>query len=100
MSFVIVFTPRSNQDLGESVQWYNAEKENLGFDFYRLVNEKINQIASNPLHFQIRFKTLRAAKVHSYPYLIYFEINNVKSSILILGILHTSRNPTTIKKRK
>lgn len=100
MTYSVVFSPGAQEDIIESIQWYNNEKENLGFEFYLQTDERLKQIAQNPLHFSIRFKNIRASKINRYPYLIYFTTNEKSLTILILGVLHTSRNPITIKKRR
>src|SRR6187399_1698254 len=100
MKYSLIFSEGAQSDIVESIQWYNEAKQNLGFEFYDRVNEKLSLLAENPLHYSIRFNTIRASKVNHYPHLIYFRINDNNASILILAVLHTSRDPQTIKKRK
>ncbi len=100
MKYSPIVSLGAQQDIIESIEWYNKEKENLGFEFYENVIAKINLLTDNPLHYSIRFKDVRTAKVSKYPYLIYFKIQESSSSINILGVLHTSRNPQLIRKRK
>ncbi len=100
MKYSLIFSQGAERDIIESIQWYNEAKEKLGFEFNAHVNEKLSQLVESPLHYSIRFNTIRASKVNHYPYLIYFKINNQNATILVLGVLHTSRDPQTIKKRK
>ena len=100
MTYSLNFSLAAQNDVIDSIHWYNNEKENLGFEFYLYVDQKIKLLAKNPLHFSIRFNHIRASKVTRYPYLIYFKIDEKRSSIIILGVLHTSRNPNIIKNRK
>lgn len=100
MKYLLVFSSKAQQDVIESVRWYNSQKQNLGFQFYDLLNEKLSSIRKNPLGYSIRFKKIRTSKVAKYPFLIYFKIEEKKSIIAILAVLHTSRNPKEITKRK
>jgi toxin ParE1/3/4 len=100
MKYSLIFSEGAQHDIIESIQWYNEAKQNLGFDFNDHVNKKLSQLIERPLQSSIRFNTIRASKINHYPYLIYFKINEKNASILILGVLHTSRDPQTIKKRK
>jgi ParE toxin of type II toxin-antitoxin system, parDE len=96
----LIFSPESQQEIIESILWYNQEKENLGFQFYAEVNEKLHHILKNPLHYPIRFKNIRTTPIRKFPYLIYFKIDEKNSSLIVLGVLHTSRNPKIIQQRK
>ncbi len=100
MNYSLSFYPSAQEDIIKSIGWYNQEKENLGFEFYDQLNEKLNILVRNPQHYSILFKDIRTAQVIRFPYLIYFKIDQKKTSITILGVLHTSRDPQTIKKRK
>lgn len=100
MKYSIVFTSKAQQDVIESVNWYNTQQQNFGFQFYDRLDEKLSLIGKNPLGYSIRFKKIRASKVAKHPFLIYFKIEEKKSIIVILAVLHTSRNPKEITKRK
>lgn len=100
MKYSLIFSDKAQHDIIESIKWYNEQKENLGFEFYDSLTEKLSLISNNPHHYSIRFKNIRASKIFNYPYLIYFKINDKNTSLLIFGVLHTSRDPRTITKRK
>lgn len=100
MTYSLYFSPEAQSDLFDSINWYNQEKENLGFKFYDALEEKINLLVDKPQQSPVRFNEIRAAKLNGFPYLIYFRIDQNKFSIVILGVLHTSRNPNIIRRRK
>ena len=99
MSYSLVFSSEAQEDIIESIAWYNQERENLGFEFYGQVSEKLSLLGERPLHYSIRFKNIRITLVRRFPYLIYFKVAEKRTSIIILGVLHTNRDPQTIKKR-
>ncbi|MCW5912016.1 MAG: type II toxin-antitoxin system RelE/ParE family toxin [Cyclobacteriaceae bacterium] len=100
MNYSLLLSLDAQQDILDSIAFYNLEKENLGFEFYDRVIEKLTPITNNPHHYAVRFGDIRTSMVARFPYLIYFRVKKVKSIIIVLGILHTSRNPQIIKKRK
>jgi len=100
MSYWLTFSKQAEEDLIDSIKWYNQQKENLGFEFYDCGNENLLLIVESPQRYSVRFKNIRTAPVKRFPYLIYFYLDQQSDSIIILGVLHTSRNPETIKKRK
>jgi plasmid stabilization system protein ParE len=99
MKYSLVFSSLAQQDVIEAIRWYNNQKQNLGFQFYDRLSEKLSAIRKNPLYYSIRFKKVRASKVAKHPFLIYFKIDEKNSVIAILAVLHTSRNPKEITKR-
>ncbi|GAB1446305.1 MAG: type II toxin-antitoxin system RelE/ParE family toxin [Cyclobacteriaceae bacterium] len=100
MKYSLVFSSEAEKEIIESIHWYNNQKKNLGFDFFDQLNLKLDLIIKNPLNYSTRFTNIRATKITKYPYLIYFKINDHQSSIAILAVLHTSRDPKEISKRK
>lgn len=100
MSHSLIFSEGAHQDIIDSILWYNDQKENLGFEFYDHLTQKLLLLRSNPLHYSTRFKKIRAANLDKYPFLIYFTIDDQNLFVLILGVLHTSRDPKIITKRK
>jgi hypothetical protein len=99
MKFSISIVPKAEEDILESLDWYNQEKPNLGFEFFDQLTEALGIIKQDPKLFAVRFKTVRAAPLKKFPFLIYFKILESENLVIILGALHTSRNPKTILKR-
>jgi plasmid stabilization system protein ParE len=100
MTYSISFISQAQQDIIDSIAWYNSEKENLGLEFYERLKFHFTLLTKNPLHYSLRNKTFRVAKIRRFPYLIYFKVEQSKRSLVVLAVLHTSRNPNIIKNRK
>lgn len=83
MSHSLIFSEGAQQDIIESIQWYNDQKENLGFEFYDHLTQKLALLSTNPLHYSVCYKNIRAANLDKYPFLVYFIIHNQNSLILI-----------------
>jgi len=80
-------------DIQDSVQWYNEASNGLGKRFYINVKSTISLIQRNPKHFPERYKNIHTARVKKFPFMIHYQINETGKAIIIIGIIHTSRNP-------
>jgi toxin ParE1/3/4 len=94
----LVFSKDSNYDLRDAVDFYDSKQSGLGDRFFSNLSEKIEKIKSNPLHYAIRYKEVRCAKIDNFPFMVHFIVSD--DDIIIIGIIHTSRNPQLWKERK
>ena len=67
-------------------------------DFFNKLYLKIEKIKISPEVYAIRYEDVRFAKIDHFPFIIHFI--NQPDAIVIIGILHTSRNPQRWKERK
>ena len=91
--------PVTRTDLQKAKKWYNEQRTELGEEFKQEVNREINYIGKYPFHYQIKYKEIRASYVTRFPYGIFYFIEEDKRQIVIIGVLHTKRNPNIIQKR-
>jgi hypothetical protein len=62
----VVWLPEADAELKKAVAWYAEIRRELGDRFARAVDEAVEAIASNPLHFAIVEKVRRRAGVHRF----------------------------------
>ena len=94
----IVFSKISDYDLKDAIDFYNAHKTGLGDRFFNNTMEQIEKIIINPAAYALRYENVRCAKISQFPFMVHF-IDEIKL-IIIIGVLHTSRNPQLWKERK
>jgi hypothetical protein len=51
MAFTFILRPEAEQDLDESILWYERRQQGLGARFLNEVNQLLSQIAGTPLQF-------------------------------------------------
>ncbi|MDF1548047.1 MAG: type II toxin-antitoxin system RelE/ParE family toxin [Bacteroidales bacterium] len=90
-------SPFAEEDLEESIEYYNIRKQGLGYEFARTVSDTFDRIKENPLQFPYEYKEMRKAQIDKFPFNIYFVIKNPVG--YILGIFHSSRNPLKMRVR-
>ena len=97
MTHEISFLPEANMDLEDAFRWYERRSEGLGDEFNRSVERVVDTIVLYPaLHPVIR-GVVKRARVGRFPYsVIYAERGN---RIVILGVLHNSRDPRLWERR-
>jgi hypothetical protein len=87
----------AEDDLQISIDHYNSQKENLGFEFINEVDNTFKRIKENYKQFPIIYKNVRKANINRFPFNIFFIIESTQ--VFILGIFHSSRNPKEMKRR-
>jgi plasmid stabilization system protein ParE len=97
MSYRLIIIPQAEEDIKQAAFWYQMEKEGLGSDFLAALSEQLQLIEQHPYQYAVRYKDLRAALLHKFPYLIYYRI--AEQTIRVLAVLHIKRNPGTANKR-
>ena len=97
MNYKLIITPEAELDASESAIWYNEQSIGLGAKFLEALDIEISYIKSNPELFAVRYKETRVAHVKRFSYGIHYIIDSER--IVILAILHTSRNPQLWKER-
>ena len=86
-------------DLREAEKWYKEKGEKLAGDFKTAIHKEINYIAKHPEQSPRKYKELRQSLVKHFPYAIFYLIEKESNRIVILGVLHTRRNPEIIQRR-
>lgn len=96
-SMKIKISPFAEKDLMQSINYYNDQKENLGLQFYEVINDTFRRIKDNPKQFPKSWKEMRKATTTQFPFIVFFVLKD--DTAYVLGIFHTSRNPKIMKNR-
>jgi ParE toxin of type II toxin-antitoxin system, parDE len=98
MKFTSVIQNTAKNDLREAVKWYNIQKKGLGNEFLSTVKQTISRLRLYPNQAHIRYFEVHTAVMQTFPYMIHY-IDSNKKAIIVIGILHTSKNPDDWKNR-
>lgn len=93
MSFRIKVDPEARKDIQKAIDWYDGQRKGLGRIFYEKVRESIQSLGTNPHRVAIRYSDVRMKKVGKYPYCLHFFIDSEQEQVIILAMIHTSRDP-------
>jgi toxin ParE1/3/4 len=95
--FEIILKLGAESDLDEIFDWYENEKEGLGFVFLNCLDAAIRKLKVNPQYYYNVSLTTRRIPTQKFPYNIYYTIE--KDKVYIHAIMHQFRNPKAWKKR-
>jgi plasmid stabilization system protein ParE len=91
------FHPQAEQELAESVKFYNSRVPGLGNEFFATVESGAKEIQKDPLRRPIRPDGTRKLKLQRFPYLLIYR--DEPTQILIVSVAHGARRPRFWKQR-
>jgi toxin ParE1/3/4 len=97
MSRVAKLWPAAIDDLSHAHAWYETQRAGLGAAFLEEIQRQLEQVCRSPERFAKVNRQVREALIHQFPFAIYFV--STKSSIDVISIFHSSRDPEEWRKR-
>lgn len=76
-------------EMQEAFDWYEMQKEGLGFEFIEELEDGFQNICKNPQYYTSINKSFRRFNVKRFPYLIVYEI--IKDIVIVIAVTHGSR---------
>ncbi len=92
MGYNIVYFEVAKQNVIAAKIWYKAQQNGLQIRFAKAIKDAILRIQNNPDDFSIRYKNIRIAHPHNFPYSIHFYVVNDSNQIVITNIIHNYRD--------
>jgi toxin ParE1/3/4 len=100
MSYHLIFTTETQDDLREAFLWYEEKRAGLGIDFMLSIEATLHSVERNPLAYSpapTSIPNIRRAIVSKFSYLIFYTI--VQQSVIILSVVSSKRDPAIWKSR-
>jgi len=91
--------PEALSDIHDIAEWYDTQKEGLSDRFKNAVIKQIDYLVENPQLFSIRYQEIRCMIVRKFPYMVHFYINEELTTVNILAVISTDRNPLVWKEK-
>lgn len=92
------FHPEAENELNDSIDYYEECKTNLGLEFASEVYQTIQRILTFPTAWQKLDSDIRRCLINRFPFgIIYYQRNN---EIIILAVMQLNRKPNYWKNRK
>ena len=93
-----VFHPAAEKELNEAIEYYQACREGLGFEFAKEIYATIQNILTYPLAWTRISKTTRRCLTNRFPYGVIYRV--MEDEIHVLAIMQLNRKPDYWAKRK
>ena len=100
MKYTIQFSPEASDDLTDILGFYKSQSSpDLQRRFIQALSTTLKTLQISPKSFSIRFKNARCGVVKTFPYNIYYWVDDVQQNVNLFALLHQSRHPKIWKKR-
>lgn len=93
----IDFLAPAEAEFEDAIIYYNDQSEGLGFEFAVEVKRTIERIVQYPDAWFPLSKRTRRCRTKRFPYGVIYQVRG--ETILIVAVMHLSRNPQTWKSR-
>jgi len=74
MKYELIIKPEAALDIEETMRWYDEKQEELGLRFIEDLDHKIAKVQADPLHYQVRYKSIRMAFLDVFQDAIHFAV--------------------------
>ena len=96
MTYNLEVKQEANLEIIEAYLYYEKQRQGLGEEFLEHLDVYFTRITTNPKHFPEKRKPYREAFIKRFPFLIIYEIEDVK--IVVYSVFNTWQNPEKKKK--
>jgi len=93
MNWRLAYYDYVKQDVREAKNWYFKQQPGLEKRFAEDVKQTLDRMKLNPRHYEIKYRNVRTALCHTFPYAIHFYINEIAGELVIIAIVHQHRDP-------
>lgn len=97
MSLPLIFRAPALAEFEEAAIWHEGQSAGLGVDFVTEVQKVLDMIANRPARYPIVSGDTREAPVSRFSYCVYYRVKSGR--VVILAVLHTSRDPAIWQSR-
>lgn len=91
MAFKVRIQPKVYFDVENAYNYYASKSLVTAEKFYDEYNAYLELIKSNPF-FQIKYNEYRACKLRSFPYSIYYDVDENAELLTCYALVHLSQN--------
>ena len=87
------------RDYEEALMWHQRQATGRGADLVEEIDAAIDRIRSDPASWELIELNCRRVPVRRFPYSIIFQVRPAITEILIVAVMHASRDPDYWKSR-
>jgi plasmid stabilization system protein ParE len=93
------YTAAASRDVYELARFYAGIDRRLGIRVLNQLSELQSTLVANPrLGFKVSDDSRRIL-LHSFPYAVYYLVDDVEDTVWILGVMHQSSHPSAWRDR-
>jgi toxin ParE1/3/4 len=90
----LIVRAKALRELEDAADWYGIQRAELKAEFIASVKSSLTNLAKNPRLNARRLKKrdIRWLRPERFPYRLVYEIRKTESIIVVIAVLHSSRN--------
>jgi hypothetical protein len=92
-SYKVKIEPEAFLDIQQITNWYDNRQAGLGDRFKNTTIKQIDSLRKDPQIYAIRYNEIRCMIIQKFPYMIHYFINENASTVEVMAVISTSRNP-------
>lgn len=97
MSTDIRFRSEVAEDIANAIHWYEGRRDGLGQDFLDELTASLSRLKENPEMYSVGYRKVRSARLHRFPYVVHYIFE--QGTVVVLAVIHGSRDPAIWKRR-
>jgi len=97
VTFEVRLRPEAERDLSEAAVWYEEQVAGLGHQFLDEVFNALSTVGDAPHRYPVVHGNTRRMLIRKFPFGVYYQIE--KSTVIVLAIMHASRDPRLWRRR-
>ena len=92
MNYNVVILDSAQEEISQAYDYYASISFSVMQSFDNQLEYVYQTLETNPF-FQFRYKTLRALPFKSFPYMVFFTIDDVEKLVYIYSVFNTYQDP-------
>ena len=89
--YKIIVSPRAQREIEDALDFLALNSYVAPKNFIQALKETYDSLTISPFH-RVRYKNIRALKLHKFPYSLFFIIDKEKQIIRVLSCFHNKRS--------
>lgn len=97
LSYSVYVRGAAERDVAAAQKWYEEQQQGLAAEFNIEFNATVDQLAENPLIYAVRYRDIRRALLHRFPFLVWYRVQG--SEVTVLAYTHGKADSSKLRSR-
>ncbi len=97
MSYDVRVRLRARNDIEDAARWYESQQLNLGGEYLNEIAAAFDKLAENPKAYPAIHRETRRLLLQRFPFGVFYRI--IDNRVIVLAVMHSSRDPNNWKSR-
>ena len=92
MVYRIITSTRARKEIENAINYYTQYSNAASIKFSAVLKDAYDILRVYPF-FAVKYKNVRTLKLKSFPYSLYFTVDDKRSTVIVLSCFHNKQNP-------